>query len=219
MARLELAVEGETGTDWAYVVSPEVGLGGAAEYYAFIYKTNTVTLLTGPTGVYPEASSLDFSREPYFATFKSGDFDFTLATVHITWGDSTAERVAEVERLDDVYNYIQGLSSSENDILICGDFNLDGPGHYAFSDLASAGCSWLVDDGPGVFTTYSTLQDTIGANFYDNIWSSSDCLSHFTGESGVYYTYQNFFLTEPYPHLSVRTQLSDHCPVWARFNR
>ena len=73
-----------------------------------------------------------------------------MATVHITWGDSTAERVAEVERLDDVYNYIQGLSSSENDILICGDFNLDGPGHYAFSDLATSGA---------LQTAFPTLQE------------------------------------------------------------
>ena len=63
-----------------------IGEGNAAEYYAFIYRTDRVSYVDCPSGVYPEPTPDDSSRESFFATFRVGVFDFTLITVHITWG-------------------------------------------------------------------------------------------------------------------------------------
>ena len=39
-----------------------------------------------------------FLREPYFATFRAGLFDFTAIAVHVIWGDSVNGRRREVHR-------------------------------------------------------------------------------------------------------------------------
>ena len=53
---LLLALSRRPGEEWAIVLSPKVGEGNAAEYYAFVYRSDILTHLPGPEGVYPEIS-------------------------------------------------------------------------------------------------------------------------------------------------------------------
>jgi endonuclease/exonuclease/phosphatase family metal-dependent hydrolase len=168
--------------------------------------------VTGPSG-----HSADFSREPFFATFKKGNFDFTLVTVHVTF--ATAKEInSEVEKLADVWDHVQGLDPAENDILLMGDFNRDKPTQAAFGPLRSKPLAWLIL-GDDVFTTYSNKPKKIGANWYDNIWTDLKYTDHeSTGQNGVDYTHLRYFEDAEHPHLEVRKKVSDHCPVWAVFD-
>lgn len=218
MPALRNALQSQTGVEWQYVASPLTGSGNAAEYYVFVYRTDRVEEIEGPRGLYPEPNGDDFVREPFFATFRAGEFDFTIITVHVVWGDGTAPpRVAEVQKLDDVWVYVQSLDPDEDDLLLTGDYNLNKPTHYAFGDLRALDLIPLIENGEA-FTTYSTSETKIGANWYDNLWMDPNQTSdEYTGNSGVDYFHTRFYQSETYPHLKVREEISDHCPVWAEF--
>lgn len=212
------ALQSQTGVEWQYVASPLAGSGNTAEYYVFVYRTDRVEEIEGPRGLYPEPNGDDFVREPFFATFRAGEFDFTIITVHVVWADGAAPpRVAEVQKLDDVWVYVQSLDPDEDDLLLTGDYNLHKPTHYAFDDLRALDLIPLIENGD-TFTTYSTSETKIGANWYDNLWMDPNQTSdEYAGNSGVDYLHTRFYQSETYPHLKVRIVLSDHCPVWAEF--
>lgn len=216
LSALTSALWSRTGHPWAYVASPtSLGSGSYKEYYAFVYRTDRVTCTSGGA-LYPDPLE-QFERRPFFASFRSGDFDFTAALVHIYWGNGSTDPIAEVAALDDVWTYMQGLDEHEDDILLMGDFNIDTPSAAPFSDLLALGVDPLLFTA-GTLTTYSTATSTIGASWYDNIWTDYSHTGHeFAGMSGVDYLHRRFFLDASWPHLDVRANISDHCPVWAQF--
>jgi len=201
------------GVIWESVVSPQVGDGNAAEYYAFLYRTDRVSYVTCSAGVYPEPVPDDFSREPFFATFRAGSFDFTLITVHITWGLLASLRTAECQRLADAWQYVQDLDPDENDLVLVGDFNRDRPTHSAFDDLETLGLVPLLAT-TGTRTTFGRTLS--GGSWYDHMWiDPASTAAEWTGQSGA---------STPNDDSSgagCSTELkgiSDHCPVWAVFS-
>lgn len=221
--RLHRAVEALTpAITWQVERTPQpVGDGKAAEYYAFVYRTDRVRAADGPRGIYQEQTASDFAREPFFATFRAGNFDFTLVVVHITWGNGGTDITEEVRRLDRVYQQVQDLSRSENDVILLGDFNTDGPGKRSFDALRSTGLQALVPlhtNGHPTKTTYSTKPGTVWASFYDNLWilptATGQPGREWTGQAGVDPIHERFYQGD---HLHVRTKVSDHAPVWASF--
>jgi len=217
---LRAAVEKETGVPWKAVVSRKVGKGNAAEYYAFLYRTDRVQEVKGPRGIYPQSSARSFSRPPFYATFKSGQFDFTLVTIHVTFATPESKRTEEVQRLKNVWLYVQSRDQKENDLLLMGDFNRNRPTHAAFAPLRDElKLAHLITGDNTTFTTYGTRKDSVGAAWYDNIWADSGYTGReYTGRSGIDYTYKHFYTRDPHPHLKVRKTISDHCPVWAAFS-
>ena len=79
----------------------------------------------------------DFVRDPYWATFRAGKFDFSVIAVHVVWGDSVAERRAEVMELAQVYSYVQKANGAEDDVLLVGDFNREPDDLMAWTPLMS----------------------------------------------------------------------------------
>jgi endonuclease/exonuclease/phosphatase family metal-dependent hydrolase len=220
LKRLRLAVEKETGVPWRTVVSRKVGKGNAAEYYAFLYRADRVQEVKGARGVYPQSNARNFSRPPFYATFRAGQFDFMLVTIHVTFATPESKRTKEVQRLKNVWLYVQSLDSDENDLLLMGDFNRNRPTHAAFAPLRDElKLAHLIAGDNTTFTTYGTSTDSVGAAWYDNIWTDSGYSGReYTGHSGIDYTYKRFYTRDPHPHLKVRTTISDHCPVWAEFS-
>jgi len=206
-------VEEITGTDWKHVASPLIGDGNAAEYYAFVYRTDRVAYVEESSGVYPETMPDDFSREPFFATFRAGEFDFTLITVHITWGLLPSLRTAECRRLQSVWGYVQNLDPDEDDLILLGDFNRDRPTHSAFDQLCQMGITPVLTE-TGTRTTFG--RTVTGGSWYDHIWVD---LQH----TGAELTDQVGAGT-PLENSSGRgcpasiEKASDHCPVWAVFS-
>lgn len=220
LENLRVEVERRTpGITWKAVASPKVGSGGAAEHYAFLFRTDRVQEVpAGPKGLYPEPNPADFSREPFFATFRSGEFDFTLVTIHVTF-ESPSAITAEVERLAVVWRYVQDLDPKENDVILLGDLNRDKPTHRAFGPLLD-GLTLTAALAAGTVegTTYSTRQDRIWSSWYDHMFIDSRYTGHeWTRHAGVEPIHTRFFQGLPHPHLEVRKKVSDHAPIWAEF--
>ncbi|MBZ0167410.1 MAG: hypothetical protein K8I00_11445, partial [Candidatus Omnitrophica bacterium] len=101
----------------AYDISESVGRG-VKERYAFLYRTDRVRQ-TSPGQLYPDQQD-EFIREPYFASFAAGQFDFTLLTIHVLYGKNKNERRPELEALAKVYEYAQTADPGEQDIILLG---------------------------------------------------------------------------------------------------
>ena len=82
------------GRDYDYVMSPPVG-AKVKERYAFLFDPQIVRVIEDGE-VFPDPNNA-FLREPYFATFRAGEFDFTAIAVHVIWGDTVNQRRREVQ--------------------------------------------------------------------------------------------------------------------------
>ena len=206
-------VETITGFDWEYVVSPSVGNGRAAEFYAFIFRTDRVAYVKDSKGTYPEPMQDDFSREPFFATFRAGKFDFTLITVHVTWGRLPSLRTAECQRLQSVWCYVQNLNPKESDLILLGDFNRDRPTHSAFDQLWQMGIRPVLTEA-GTRTTFG--RTATGGSWYDHIWINPEHTgTELTDEIGVGTPGENSYGGGC---ASSFEGVSDHCTIWAIFD-
>lgn len=180
---------------YSYKVSDKVG----RERYAFVYNKRVRPLEEGR--IY--GSGGKFIRDPYYATFRAGNFDFTLITVHILYGESEEARRPEVRELAKVYEYIQGKDPSENDIILLGDFNLP-PTDEAFMDLKSIPSMIHLVKSP----EKTTISDK---SLLDNIWFQRKYVREYSGRYGVYEFDRNFRSKRQ------ARRISDHRPVWAEF--
>ena len=200
--RLLSEVEKISDSKWGYEISPyPVGTNEYKEYYAFLYKKNRVNFIKSE-GFYPDENN-EFIREPYGATFKIHNFDFTYVLVHSIYGKKISQRQFEANKLIDVYNYFQNLDSIENDILIGGDFNLPA-NDSAFDNLLS-------HEDDIIYTLDPSIKTTIGtkgfANSYDNIFISKKYTQEFKGQSGALDITKDDFT-------KTRKEVSDHLPIF-----
>lgn len=188
-----------SGEDWDFHISEnEVGEGTYKEFYGFVWRKSKV-VMTGVTGFFPETDD-EFKREPYAANFTIGNFSFTIAAIHVIFGDTIAQRRAEAEHLTDVYNYLQDLDVIENNIIIAGDFNLP-VSDSAFTILSLDSVTNAISPDQK-----TTIGDTGLVSAYDNILLSPS-ISDFAVSSGVLdFTKDNY--------ATIRFTVSDHIPVW-----
>jgi endonuclease/exonuclease/phosphatase family metal-dependent hydrolase len=205
-----------SGVVWQSVDSGrEVGKGGASEFYAFLYKTDLVEpIATMARGIVADPDDR-FAREPFYASFRAGHFDFTAITVHITWGKDRSKRGDEVSDLAGVFDTLQKFDKHEHDIMLMGDFNTDGPWQPAWKALRALGVTPVLADG---HTTLSGTQGKEYASFYDNIWLDVKATREFDGQSGFVPYHTQLFPADPAPNITARKLVSDHLPVWAEFN-
>lgn len=216
--KLRRELQALTGATWHRQVSPKVGKGQKAEHLAFLYRTDRVqsARIQEGRGVFKNTRKVRFDRPPFYASFRAGQFDFTVVNYHARWG-SSREISREVEQLPVVVEWVQERNGDEQDVLVMGDFNRDRPSHPAFVPMRRIDYEGVVDP-PGGFSTYSSTADGAGANLYDNIFLNRTFTeAEFTGASGVLYPHELFFQDRDAPHLVARIRISDHCPVWAEF--
>ncbi|WP_225971581.1 endonuclease/exonuclease/phosphatase family protein [Fusobacterium pseudoperiodonticum] len=187
---------------WEYHISPfGVGSSKYKEYFGYVYKKDKVKFIKSE-GFYKDGKS-SLLREPYGATFKIGNFDFTLVLVHTIYGNNESQRKAENFKMVDVYDYFQDKDKKENDVLIAGDFNL-----YALDESFRPmykhrdKITYAID--PAIKTTIGTKGR---ANSYDNFFFSQKYTTEFTGSSGA------LDFSEKDPQL-MRQIISDHIPVF-----
>lgn len=196
------ALEKETKEKWSYHISPYgVGTDRYKEYYAFIYKKDKVKFIKSE-GFYPDKGD-KLIREPYGATFKIDNFDFTFVLMHSIYGKKESQRRAEAFQLDDVYDYFQNRDEKENDILIAGDFNLPA-NDESFEQLLNHRDKIIYAIDPMIKTTIGTKGFV---NAYDNFFISMKYTKEFTGKSGALdITRGNY--------KQARQTLSDHLPIF-----
>ena len=194
------------GRRYEYLISPPVGRH-MKERFGFLYDPRFVAVVA-PGQVYDDSadSKDDFIRDPYFATFRAGSFDFTAIVVRVIWG-KMEERRREIQKLADLYLNIQHADANENDVILLGDFNRNPDDGRAFAPLESIPSMITLFDLP----LTSHIEDT---SLYDNIFFQSGHTAEYTGECGI----DKFDETDWANKDRAASQaVSDRRPVWARF--
>lgn len=192
------------GKEYDYEISNKVGRG-VKERYAFIYRKDKVKVLE--QGKLYEDKGDKFIREPYYATFKAGNFDFTLITIHVLFGKSEDERRPEIKELATVYQKIQDADPNEQDVILLGDFNLS-PTDEAFNLLKAISTMIFLIKPPAK----TTISDR---SLFDNFWFQQKYVQEYTGKCGIDKFDEIIFNNDD--KLAKRI-VSDHRPIWAEFN-
>ncbi|NKB87063.1 MAG: endonuclease [Acidobacteria bacterium] len=126
------------GPDYRYLVTDVTeGRAGNTERLGMIYNRRKVTF-TGVAGevVLPDRLRMSestkkgqFSRTPFAASFRSGWFNFVLATVHIYYGESSKKSAAYARRVKEIESVARFLAKRAKDedanYVLVGDFNID----------------------------------------------------------------------------------------------
>lgn len=201
------ALDDVSGEKWDYHISPyPTGNNSYKEYFAYVWKRDKVKFLH-ERGYYLDENE-DFLRKPYGADFKMGEFDFTFVLVHSIFGKSEAARRAEAFKLNEVYDYFQGLDPYENDIILAGDFNLSAFDE-AFEKL-------LMHEDKITYTISPLIKTTLGkkglASSYDNMFLSTVYTPEFKGKSGA------IDFTGEKNYKEMKEKLSDHLPIFILVN-
>lgn len=192
------------GRDYDYLVSRPVG-GKVKERYAFLFDEKLVDVLEDGK-VFPDPDDA-FLREPYSASFRAGQFDFTTISAHVIWGDSVPPRQREVGELANVYRAVQAMNGAEQDVILLGDFNRNPDDLLAYQPLMSI---------PGMTHLFqlpekSHIKDT---SLYDNIFFQASYVTEYTGNSGIDRFDETDFGNDDE---AASLAASDHRPVWAEF--
>jgi endonuclease/exonuclease/phosphatase family metal-dependent hydrolase len=198
----------QMGKAYQYQLSPAVGRG-VKERYAFLYKEDLVSVISRGE-LYPDAADGkdDFSRDPYWATFRAGEFDFSVITVHVIWGDTVGPRKAEVRALADVYRYVQEVNGAEEDVLLVGDFNRNPNDAESYSQIMAIPSMIRLFE----FPQKSHIRDS---SLYDNIFFQKNHVKEYLNRSGIdRFDEADFGNDDKAANLAV----SDHRPVWAVFS-
>ena len=200
----------ESGAEYGYMISTPVGREGSPhkERYAFLYYKGLVSVVKDGE-LYPDASdgTDDFIRDPYWATFRAGKFDFSIIAVHVVWGDTEIARQSEVMELAEVYQYVQEANGTEDDVLLVGDFNRNPIDARAYSNIMAIPSMTRLFE----FPQKSHIRDS---SLYDNIFFQADYVTEYLGSSGIdKFDETDFGNDDRAANLAV----SDHRPVWAMF--
>ena len=199
---LELLTE-KLGSSWAWAAtSKKVGKNAwTAEYYGFVWNEDKVTLLDS-VHIYGDPGN-DFDRDPAWATFRTVDdnLDFTVIAIHVTWGDRVGPRKAEVMAMKKVWLDVQDETTTDNDLIVVGDFNRN-KNDTSFDSLLSIHGMIRANQGTG--PTHISSSTT-----YDQIFISTDFTKEWTGETAtVRFDETNFNSDE-----DAKLVASDHRPV------
>jgi len=187
--------------NYKYVASPKIGRG-VKEIYAFLYKTDKVEYLE-ESYLFSDEKDL-FIREPFFAKFKAGNFDFYVINIHSIYGDNITGRRAEALLLDDIYLSVQNMND-ENDVMLLGDFNLS-PTDEGFVELLEI---------PDMMYINGETPTSIKDKLYDNIFFQSNYTKEFTGKFGVVKFDEIIFGNDD---KRASLMVSDHKPLWSEFD-
>ncbi|XKH60752.1 helix-hairpin-helix domain-containing protein [Halomonas sediminis] len=206
LARLESSLETLSGEAWSSMASHDLGRSSYTEHYAFLWRQSEVAYEDGAV-VFLDHGDI-FAREPYSARFRDIDTNqvFTVATIHVVYGDSLSDRLPEIEALADYWEWLEETAAGTLRLLV-GDFNL-APNHAGWAPLREHGAVPVITQGK---TTLAMTEESY-ANLYDNIWYDAALLD--PTDSGILRFPDLLFMD----HLEARKRVSDHAPVYVGLN-
>lgn len=192
---------------------------GNHERFAFLYDKRSVV----PTGL---ASDIGFNvpamtlmgyqlhRMPYCASFRAGRFDFVIATAHIYFGKTKAERDQRREEIQQMVDFISRRAKTgrgkvlDRDFFIVGDLNIEKEDDPFFDALVSKG--FAMPDGMNSLTTNFGRSKT-----YDKLAWVNRKQFRPTGRFNVVPFYKAIFQDKS--PKGGEAEISDHLPLWAEF--
>ena len=165
------------------------------EQYAYYYNSQVVKMEDNM--LFDDSKNDLFQREPYIASFKTieGDFSFIVCTVHT----NPELAVQEIDALYEVAQWIPIKFTNCVNLIFCGDFNASCS-YASSSDLAllrihKKPYHWLVNDDQK--TNLSVKRDCA----YDRFVVNDSMMQHVAGQAVVY----KYFTSD---------SVSDHWPVY-----
>lgn len=183
------------GPQWSYIISDPVG-NIDKERYAYVYRNYLVNPLGTPHLIQDPNNNL--IREPLVASFRAGNFDFTLINIHTLYGGGLQWKLRREPRLmGTLLSYVSSYLNPEYDIILLGDFN-----------LSATDSAWQIQTHtPLLANDEKTTSSERGS--YDNIWIDLNATREFVS------LYEVFRFEESYPE--EYTKISDHRPIAAYF--
>ncbi len=193
------------GPKYKYIRSERLGRSSSKEAYAYFYNTETVGFIEDSDYVYNDTDDV-FEREPYIASFRSGNFDFTLVGIHVKPDDA----YSEISNLAVVIHSLQSDDPNEKDIIVMGDFNADGS-YFDEDDISNpfktSQFYWVIDNDMDTMTKTDWT--------YDRMVLTDATYSHEYIEDsiGVFYFDSAYGIDNE----TLVWEVSDHYPVYAEF--
>ena len=193
------------GPKYNHIRSERLGRTTSKEAYAYFYNSETMKFIQGSDYIYNDVNDV-FEREPYIASFKSGNFDFTLVGVHTKPDDA----YYEISNLTLVVSSIQEVRPNEKDIIVMGDLNADGK-YFDEDDISSpfraSEFYWLITNNMDTMTKTDYT--------YDRIVLLNTTLNHeyVAGAARVFYFDQEYGID----NATFVGEISDHYPVFAEY--
>mgnify|MGYP001038765869 CR=1 FL=1 len=183
------------GFKWDYRISDPT-TGDGPERYAYLWKTARAKLVGKPWLFEPLSEKID--REPYLARFQVGPAKLLIASFHAVPTSKDPEK--EIVLLDDIHH-----TYADENVLIMGDFNLDGD-REAFNDLKVLGYRQLLTDQKTSYKMKIKDGEHLSQE-YDNLFYEGDVFT--IDYLGV------IDFAGAFPDLKAARKISDHLPVWA----
>lgn len=202
--------------------------GGNNERIAYLYDKRMITF----TGLAAEADpprtkagseylpSRSWWRAPYMASFRAGNFDFVMLATHIRWGDTTLNRLGEIEALADwVKMRREEPYCVDVDFIVTGDFNIPSRNSPLYKAVEARG---LMAPQSLLKVKGTNLSEE---NTYDQILVFPTNANRFTNAGGSVNFYQNDWVSlypnprhRPSSDARFTYELSDHLPLWVQID-
>jgi endonuclease/exonuclease/phosphatase family metal-dependent hydrolase len=219
------------GPNWSFILTDvNRGSAGNGERMAYLFDTRRANLsglasevvipkewlqATGGQAVLTE----QFVRSPYAVSFRSEDKTFILITLHVKYGKSSRDRVAELAGIARwIRDWATSINAYDQNLIALGDFNIDARGDVLDQTFLSHG-----------LYVPPALQDPVVTRSIFNEQKYYDQIAWFRDERGRTELSLKFLTGGNYDFVPIlwdqqRTtklqfsyMLSDHYPLWAEF--
>jgi endonuclease/exonuclease/phosphatase family metal-dependent hydrolase len=222
------------GHNWSFIMT-DIALGakGNSERMAFVFDNTRLQPsglaceLVVPTEwlteIGDDALRHQFVRTPYAISFRRKDTTFILVTLHVDYGDSSAERIPELKGIAKwMADWARRSTRWYHNLLVLGDFNIDRQGDSAWNAFTSTGLT--VPDN--LNRVPRSIFDSPGSRskdkFYDQIaWFNDDrgvsTLTMEYNKGGTFDFLPHVYLDKDLAKPALSYRISDHYPLWAEF--
>lgn len=222
------------GPDWAFLMT-DVTLGdaGNAERMAFLFDRRRVETsglaceLVVPedwlTEVAPDALRQQFARTPYAVSFRSGSSTFVLVTLHVTYGDSAADRIPELRSIARwMREWADRTNAWSQNLIALGDFNIDRQDDPLWQAFMSTGLTVPTDLEAVPRSIFADPDEPTTDKYYDQIaWFETTRgvrKLNLDYRNGGYVDFLPFVYTDTdLSKQSISFRVSDHYPLWVEF--
>ncbi len=193
---------GALGTPWRSTSLSD--MTGNHERFTFIYDGDHVQEI-GTAHTIGTADAVIFDRAPYQASFRAGQFDFTLITSHLFYGDNAAGHARRRTEAQTLAKFAESYAqrSTEKDVIILGDFN-ETRGHENLTAFTAIGWEECNADPSNL----------AGTEIYDQILIDPKFTKEWNGVAGSIHFDETRLGGNDKLALE---KISDHRPVYADF--
>ena len=222
------------GRDWAFLMTDvNLGAAGNSERMAFLFDERRVKTsglaceLVVPQEWLDEvregALQRQFARTPYAVSFRSGDQTFILTTLHVDYGDSSAERIPELKGIARwMRDWADRTNAWSQNLIAMGDFNIDRKHDPLWQAFTSTGLTVAADLENAPRSIFADPDEPTTDKYYDQIaWFETT-----RGASRLSLEYRSGGYADFLPHFyrdtsltknEISYRISDHYPLWVEF--